>query len=418
MKEIKYFGEKVFVEQREMASQAKTWTIYKITNKENGKIYIGQTNQEPNTRMSKHFCDAKSGRKNVAISSALNKYGKNGFIYEILQYANSSEEADNLEKEYIKHFRSNEKDFGYNLTEGGKALSESFVEKGRVCVHPPMTLEHKNILINVNRNRVYPPMSEEMKLHMSKIMKEKHQKGLIKTNLPLKNQKGELHPMFGKTHSEEAKRKIVIHAETEREVYAERVIELYSNGKTIQEISLILGIGRNMISKILHKHAVKLRVKGDYEKRKIYRYSKEGDFIDEWESEPAFYRATGIHARKVLDGISIFSGGFFFNYEKVLKEEVSAAISARLERKRKKREFCHRPKMTEERKKIMSEINKGNNYRGRIENIKQLDKDNNLIKIWKDSKEIVIFYGLKNATPVLRVIKGERKFFKKFKWSL
>lgn len=396
-----------------MALQAKVWTIYRITNKENNKIYIGQTNQEPNKRMSKHFSDAKSGRKNVAISLALNKYGKDGFNYEILQYTDSSEKADNLEKEYIKHFRSNEKELGYNLTEGGKTLSESFIEKGKSRAHPPMTLEHKNILININRKRTYPPMSEEMKLHMSRVMKEKHEKGLIKTNLPIQNQKGESHPMFGKTHSEETRKKIAAHAEMEREVYAERVIQLYNSGKTLLEISLELGIGRHMISKILHKHGIKLRTKGDYSKRKIYRYSKDGDFIDEWDSEFGFQKITGICARKSLDGQSIFSGGFFFTYAKLSKEETLNKIFAR-----KKRGFACRAKMTEERKKFLSDINKGNNHRGRIENIKQLDENGNVIKIWKDSKEIVYFYGLKNATPVLRVIRGERKHFKKFKWSL
>lgn len=418
MKEIKYFGEKVLLEQREMASRAKTWTIYKITNKENKKIYIGQTNQEPNTRMIKHFSDAKSGRKNVAISLALNKYGKNGFEYEILQYTECSDEADQLEKEYIKFYRSNEKDFGYNLTEGGKSLSESFIEKDKNCVRPPMTLEHKNILIDIHKKRKREPMSERQKAQLSQIMKEKYRLGLIQTNFPILDQKGESHPMFGKTHSIATQQKISKTKELYRDSYAEKVIQMYSLGKTIAEISKELLICRSVVSKILHKSGVKIKTKADRIKRKIYRYSKEGVFIDEWESERDLIRATKIYPSKSLRGSCIFCGGFFFSFSEITQEQAFLEIKNRLKKERAKRKFNSGQPMTEENKKRLAKINKGNNYRGRIENIKQLDENGNLIKVWKDSKEIVNFYGLKNASPVLRVLNGKRKFFKDYKWSL
>ena len=236
-KEIKFFGKEAVNNHRTQATLCKIWTLYKITNKANSKVYIGQTNQEPNVRMTKHFSDAKSGRKNVAISLALNKYGKDGFTYEILQYTDSPENADYLEKDYIKHFRSNEKEFGYNLTDGGKSVSKSFQDGASNRKGSKMTLEHKNILIEVNRKRKRPPMSEEQKLLSSQIMREKHRLGLIKSNLPILHQKGELHPMFGKPQTEQAKKKISIHAENQMEIHAEKVVNLYIAGRTIGEIS-------------------------------------------------------------------------------------------------------------------------------------------------------------------------------------
>ena len=417
-RKIKFFGEGVFDDQRKRAVLCKVWTLYKITNKVNSKVYIGQTNQEPNKRMSKHFYDAKSGRKNVAISSALNKYGKDGFTYEILQYTNSSEDADSLEIDYIKYFKSNQKEFGYNLTDGGKSVSKSFQDGASNRKGSKMTLEHKNILIEVDRRRKRPPMSEEQKLLSSQIMREKHRLGLIKSNLPILHQKGELHPMFGKPQTEEAKKKISIHAENEREIYAEKVVNLYITGRTIGEISKGVNLCKETISKILRKHNVKIRTKGDYEKRKVYRYSKEGDFIDEWESEPDLIKNTGIFPAKSLRGIGIFASDFFFSYKKMSKEETLDDIKERQEKVRKKRIFTQRKPMPESQKKMLAEINKGNDHRGKVKNIKQIDKNGNLIKIWLDSKEIVTFYGLKNATPILRVLRGERKHFKKFKWSL
>lgn len=72
-----------------------------------------------------------------------------------------------------------------------------------------------------------------------------------------------------------------------------------------------------------------------------------------------------------------------------------------------------------EAKKRRSERLKGKEgNRKRITNISQLSKKGELIKIWKDSKEIVEFYNLKNFTQVLRVIKGERKTFKKCIWQI
>lgn len=88
--------------------------IYKITNKINGKIYIGQTWQTINRRFNAH-CNRKKYRS--IITNAIQKYGKANFIIEHIASSKSQEDADYLETYFIETFDSINQ--GYNIKEGG-----------------------------------------------------------------------------------------------------------------------------------------------------------------------------------------------------------------------------------------------------------------------------------------------------------
>lgn len=109
--------------------------IYKITNKENSKIYIGLTIQGTRTRYLHHLYEARSG-SNFPIHRAIRKYGEHNFEVEVIKSIEASEELKELEKFYIKELKANNRKFGYNLTEGGdgtlgKKHSEKTKEKIR-----------------------------------------------------------------------------------------------------------------------------------------------------------------------------------------------------------------------------------------------------------------------------------------------
>lgn len=90
--------------------------VYKVTNKINGKIYIGQTIKPLNYRWSQH-CSCTSNC--VALNRAIAKYGKENFMVEQIDVANSQNELDEKERYWIKFYQSfGEK--GYNLTNGGE----------------------------------------------------------------------------------------------------------------------------------------------------------------------------------------------------------------------------------------------------------------------------------------------------------
>lgn len=92
--------------------------IYLITNKINGKQYVGQTIQPIENRWSMH----KSGASGcLGLKSAISKYGIENFTIEQIFEANSLEELDKLEKDTIDRLNTISPN-GYNLTLGGERV--------------------------------------------------------------------------------------------------------------------------------------------------------------------------------------------------------------------------------------------------------------------------------------------------------
>ena len=92
--------------------------IYKIINIINGKIYIGQTTQNLEKRMSKHFSDAKTKRKkSYKIHNAINKYGRDNFKYEVIEYVDNQILLNERECYWIKYYDCIKN--GYNILVGG-----------------------------------------------------------------------------------------------------------------------------------------------------------------------------------------------------------------------------------------------------------------------------------------------------------
>ena len=104
--------------------------IYKVTNKENNKVYIGQTIQTLQERKNKHYYKARQENDyNTHFINALRKYPENSFAWEIIDTANSQKELDEKEKEWICHYNSVEE--GYNTKDGGETIivTDKFLEK-------------------------------------------------------------------------------------------------------------------------------------------------------------------------------------------------------------------------------------------------------------------------------------------------
>ena len=87
--------------------------VYKTTNNINGKIYIGQH------KHSKQGIDKNYIGSGKILKEAVEKYGRDNFSCEILEFCNSRKDADKLEKYYIKKFNSRDRNIGYNIGFGG-----------------------------------------------------------------------------------------------------------------------------------------------------------------------------------------------------------------------------------------------------------------------------------------------------------
>lgn len=88
--------------------------IYKIENKINHKIYIGQSN-DPKRRFDEH-CERIPKYRSL-IHDAILKYGKENFSFEILGWY---EDYDEKEIEFIQHYDSLAPN-GYNICKGGQS---------------------------------------------------------------------------------------------------------------------------------------------------------------------------------------------------------------------------------------------------------------------------------------------------------
>ena len=92
--------------------------IYKTTNKINNKVYIGQTTQRLEKRISSHIRESKID-KNRPFLSSINKYGVDSFTFEIIDSANNLDELNDKEIYWIDFYGSVSPN-GYNITGGGQ----------------------------------------------------------------------------------------------------------------------------------------------------------------------------------------------------------------------------------------------------------------------------------------------------------
>ena len=79
----------------------------------NNKVYIGITLQKPEYRW------RKGNRYNNYMNKAVEKYGWENIKHKILYEHLTKEEAEQKEIELIAQYKSNQKEFGYNIANGG-----------------------------------------------------------------------------------------------------------------------------------------------------------------------------------------------------------------------------------------------------------------------------------------------------------
>ena len=127
------------------------YCVYIHTSPSN-KRYIGITSQKPERRWRKNGIGYKN---HVFFWNAIQKYGWENFKHEILYTNLTKEEAEQKEIELIAYYKSNQSEYGYNLSSGGESGSKGY--------------KH----------------TEEVKKRMSE------------------NRKGEKNAMYGKHHTEE-----------------------------------------------------------------------------------------------------------------------------------------------------------------------------------------------------------------------
>lgn len=145
--------------------------IYLVTNKINGKKYIGQTTRSLQIRWAEHY---KGKHPNSVLYLAVQKYGRENFVVEVISTACSVDELNNLEQIYIKQYDTLAPN-GYNLTTGGlNALcsDEARLRMSQGRIGMKLSETHKANIVKHLKGR---PVSDETKkkLHESNLNKKR-----------------------------------------------------------------------------------------------------------------------------------------------------------------------------------------------------------------------------------------------------
>lgn len=96
------------------------YTIYKIMNSINNKMYIGFTSKKLEERKYSHFIQIKH-RLNYPLYNAFNKYGFNNFTWEEIYQTKNLQDALEKEAYFITYYNTRSNNIGYNIGYGGEA---------------------------------------------------------------------------------------------------------------------------------------------------------------------------------------------------------------------------------------------------------------------------------------------------------
>lgn len=129
------------------------YTVYKHTCP-NGKIYIGVTSLNVKSRWGKNG----SLYKNMLFGKAIQKYGWDNIEHEILFDNLNKDEAEKKEIELIAKFKSNMRDFGYNVETGGlthKHTQDTRDKMSKTRKNKPLSEQHKKALSESRKGIIF-----------------------------------------------------------------------------------------------------------------------------------------------------------------------------------------------------------------------------------------------------------------------
>ena len=160
--------------------------IYCIENLTTEKKYIGQSHNIYN-RWGKHQSELNNNiHDNDYLQKAWNKYGEDDFIFYILEKCDESM-LDERERFYIEVFNTSQRSYGYNLKEGG---------------------QDKNVFSQESLQKLSDSIKKSYE--NSDLRERRRQDALNQWANPVIKEKimGENNGMYGKHHTEEAKRRM------------------------------------------------------------------------------------------------------------------------------------------------------------------------------------------------------------------
>lgn len=255
------------------------YCVYKHTVIENGRVYIGVTCQKP-----EHRWGNGKGYQHIYFKNAIDKYGWGNISHEILHSNISREEADRLEVALIAEYRSNDKRFGYNISNGGR-LAGKHSNETKLKISQA-GLGRKQSLETIEKRRI--AMSGDNNHNYGRVFSEEHRRKLSESHTGNRNHN------FGKKFSEEHRRKL---SESMRGKQAGGKHKMYGQH---------------------HSENTKQKIRESQKRRPVLQYSKDGIFIKRYDSlsEAARENSRPITAIcAVCAGRHTTTGGYMWRYD-------------------------------------------------------------------------------------------------------
>ena len=139
--------------------------IYKVTNKINGKVYIGQS-VDIGRRWRQHM----TAKDDIYFHKAIQKYGVENFEWEVIEQC-KKKDLDEREIYWIEYYDSFNK--GYNRTKGGDGVSggEDHPQwKGGISLDPEYDKQHYKQYYEENKDKIkeYKEVNKEKKKEYDK----------------------------------------------------------------------------------------------------------------------------------------------------------------------------------------------------------------------------------------------------------
>lgn len=173
---------------------AENYIVYKHTCP-SGKVYIGITGTSLERRCGKN---GRGYERSALFSKAIQKYGWENIKHEILFDSLTKEQAEAKEIELIAEYKSNQREYGYNLSSGGDGGTAGVVmslktRKKMSEVHKGKKLsdEHRQNLSLARQGMIFS------KTHRQKLSEAKRGRYC-----------GEDNPWYGKHPNEETRKKM------------------------------------------------------------------------------------------------------------------------------------------------------------------------------------------------------------------
>ena len=194
----------------------KTGFIYRITNKINNKVYIGKTELSIKARWRRHL-DCVRKKVNRYLYDAINKYGIDNFSIEVIESC-SINKLSEREKYWIKFYKSQDKNFGYNMQEGGLGgrQPQEVIDRVRIKKRGfKHSIETRLKMSKAKKGKFNHSQSEETRKKLSEIFKNRPMtKGFLERQ---KGVSGVNHPNYKNIDKEKLK-ELLIQGRNNREI--------------------------------------------------------------------------------------------------------------------------------------------------------------------------------------------------------